>query len=104
VAFLSYASWWPHRRTFCKVNSVPALAAGHASTARGVAVLEALDTVADAHGAEPATVALAWLLTRPTVVAPIASARNLEQLPALLAVQDLTLTDEDIRLLTKASA
>ncbi|MFC9844297.1 aldo/keto reductase [Streptomyces sp. NPDC060223] len=80
------------------------LAAGHASTARGVAVLEALDTIADAHGAEPATVALAWLLTRPTVVAPIASARTLEQLPALLAVQDLTLTDEDTRLLTKASA
>ncbi|MDX2644293.1 aldo/keto reductase [Streptomyces sp. PA03-1a] len=78
-------------------------AAGYASTERGVAVLDALDTVAAAHGAELATVALAWLLTRPTVVAPIASARNLEQLPGLLAVQDLTLTDEDIRLLTKAS-
>ncbi|MER5516558.1 aldo/keto reductase [Streptomyces sp. NPDC002763] len=80
------------------------LAAGHVSTERGVAVLGALDTVAEAHGAELATVALAWLLTRPTVVAPIASARNLEQLPALLAVQDLTLTAEDIRLLTEASA
>jgi len=80
------------------------LAAGHAATARGVAVLKALDTVADAHGAEPATVALAWLLTRPTVAAPIASARDLAQLPALLAVQDLTLTDEDVHLLTKASA
>lgn len=78
-------------------------AAGYASTERGVAVLDALDTVAAAHGAELATVALAWLLTRPTVVAPIASARNLEQLPGLLAVQDLTLTDEDIRVLTKAS-
>ncbi|MFG3026862.1 aldo/keto reductase [Streptomyces sp. NPDC048254] len=80
------------------------LAAGHVSTERGVAVLGALDTVAEAHGAELATVVLAWLLTRPTVVAPIASARNLEQLPALLAVQDLTLTAEDIRLLTEASA
>ncbi|MDV9172029.1 aldo/keto reductase [Streptomyces sp. W16] len=80
------------------------LAAGPAVTARGVAVLEALDTVADAHGAEPATVALAWLLTRPTVAAPIASARDLAQLPALLAVQDLTLTHEDVHLLTKASA
>ena len=80
------------------------LAAGHASTARGASVLQALDTVAAAHDAELATVALAWLLTRPTVAAPIASARNLEQLPALLAVQDLTLTDEDIRLLTTASA
>ena len=80
------------------------LASGHASTARGAAVLRALDTVAAAHDAEFATVALAWLLTRPTVAAPIASARNLEQLPALLAVQDLTLTDDDIRLLTTASA
>ncbi|MGW7421722.1 hypothetical protein ACWGJB_16885 [Streptomyces sp. NPDC054813] len=41
---------------------------------------------------------------RPTVVAPIAGARNLEQLPALLAVQALSLTDEDIRLLAQASA
>ena len=80
------------------------LASGHASTARGAAVLQALDTVAAAHDAELATVALAWLLTRPTVAAPIASARNLEQLPALLAVQDLNLTDDDIRLLTTASA
>ncbi|WP_189929223.1 aldo/keto reductase [Streptomyces sulfonofaciens] len=87
------------------VDSARAEGAGkHLTTERGRRVLGALDTVAKAHGAEPATVALAWLLTRPTVVSPIASARTLEQLPALLAVTDLTLTEEDVRLLTDASA
>ncbi|MFI6943824.1 aldo/keto reductase [Streptomyces sp. NPDC050418] len=71
---------------------------------RGRKVLAALDTVAQAHGAEPATVALAWLAAQPTVVAPIASARTVEQLPALLAVAELTLTDQELGLLTQASA
>lgn len=48
---------------------------------RGPKVLAALDSVAAEHGAELATVALAWLNTRPTVAAPIASARTVEQLP-----------------------
>ncbi|MFJ3906520.1 aldo/keto reductase [Streptomyces sp. NPDC090025] len=70
---------------------------------RGLRVLAALDSVAEAHGAEPATVALAWLAARPTVAAPIASARTVEQLPALLAVADLTLTDTELATLTAAS-
>ncbi|NEC13890.1 aldo/keto reductase [Streptomyces sp. SID8014] len=76
----------------------------HLSTGRGQKVLAALDTVAEAHGAEVASVALAWLAARPTVAAPIASARAVEQLPALLAVADLTLTEDELRLLTVASA
>ena len=56
------------------------------------------------HGAEIATVALAWLAARPTVAAPIASARTVEQLPALLAVADLELTDAEVSALTVASA
>ncbi|MEU2051215.1 aldo/keto reductase, partial [Streptomyces albidoflavus] len=76
----------------------------HLATERGQKVLTALDTVAEAHGAEVASVALAWLAARPTVAAPIASARTVEQLPALLAVADLTLTDEELSLLTVASA
>lgn len=67
-------------------------------------VLTALDEVAQAHGAEVATVALAWLASRPTVAAPIASARTVEQLPALVAVADLELTDAELSKLTKASA
>ncbi|KUL51168.1 alcohol dehydrogenase [Streptomyces sp. NRRL F-4489] len=79
-------------------------AAEYLATERGRRVLEALDTVAKAHGAEPATVALAWLAAQPTVAAPIASARTAAQLPALLAVTELTLTDADLTLLTEASA
>lgn len=46
---------------------------------RGIAVLEALDEIARAHNAEVATVALGWLLAQPSVLSPIASARNVEQ-------------------------
>ncbi|WEV26226.1 aldo/keto reductase [Streptomyces sp. 71268] len=71
---------------------------------RGPRVLAALDEVAAAHGGvEIATVALAWLAAQPTVVAPIASARTLEQLPPLLAVADLELTAAEIAALTEAS-
>ncbi|MFF3911393.1 aldo/keto reductase [Streptomyces sp. NPDC001848] len=78
-------------------------AAKHLATERGRRVLAALDEVAEARGAEIPTVALAWLAAQPTVAAPIASARTVEQLPALLAVADLTLTDEDLAKLTEAS-
>ncbi len=87
------------------VDSVRAEGAGkHLETERGRKVLAALDAVAQERGAELATVALAWLVARPTVVAPIASARTTAQLQPLLAVADLTLTDEEIQRLTKASA
>ncbi len=79
-------------------------AAQHLRTERGRKVLAALDEVARTHDAEIASVALAWLASRPTVVAPIASARTVEQLPALLAVADLALTDADLSKLTVASA
>ncbi|MFE5191000.1 aldo/keto reductase [Streptomyces sp. NPDC056628] len=86
------------------VDSPRAQGAGqYAETERGRRVLAALDEVAAAHGVPVATVALAWLLSRPTVVAPIASARTTEQLPALLGVAELTLTDDELRRLTEAS-
>ncbi|MFM9449109.1 aldo/keto reductase [Streptomyces acidiscabies] len=76
----------------------------HLESERGVKVLAALDEVAAARGAEVATVALAWLAAQPTVAAPIASARVVEQLPALLAVADLELTEAEVARLTEASA
>ncbi|MER5913871.1 aldo/keto reductase [Streptomyces sp. NPDC001982] len=79
-------------------------AAQHLETERGQKVLTALDEIATAHGAPVPTVALAWLAAQPTVVAPIASARTLEQLPALLGMAELTLTDEEVTKLTRASA
>ncbi|MFE6547638.1 aldo/keto reductase [Streptomyces sp. NPDC057746] len=87
------------------VDSARAGRAGeYVKSERGVRVLAALDEIAQARGAEIATVALAWLADRPTVAAPIASARTVEQLPALLGVADLSLTDEESAKLTAASA
>ncbi|MFC4585451.1 aldo/keto reductase [Sphaerisporangium corydalis] len=79
-------------------------AAPYLKTERGRRVLEALDKVAAAHDAEVAAVALAWLLSRPTVAAPIASARVPEQVPALLAAADLILSPDEVALLDQASA
>jgi aryl-alcohol dehydrogenase-like predicted oxidoreductase len=76
----------------------------HLETERGRKVLAALDEVAQSHDAPVATVALAWLAAQPTVTAPIASARTVEQLPALLGVGELTLTDAEVGRLTEASA
>lgn len=92
-------------RTGTVVDSPRAGGAGkYLATDRGQRVLVALDEVAQAHDAEVATVALAWLAAQPTVAAPIASARTVEQLPALLAVADLKLTAEELDRLTAASA
>ncbi len=79
-------------------------AAAFLADSRGPKVLEALDAVAAAHDAEVATVALAWLAAQPTVVAPIASARTVEQLPALTAVADLKLTEQELAALSAAGA
>ncbi|GAA2453304.1 aldo/keto reductase [Streptomyces glaucus] len=79
-------------------------AAEHLRTERGRKVLAALDEIAEAHGVAVATVALAWLAAQPTVAAPIASARTVEQLPALLGVGELRLTQEELARLTAASA
>jgi aryl-alcohol dehydrogenase-like predicted oxidoreductase len=73
-------------------------------TPTGLAVLAALDAVAAGRGVGPATVALAWLRTRPSVVAPLASARTLDQLPALLAAAALDLTPDEVKALDAASA
>ncbi|MFD8823361.1 aldo/keto reductase [Streptomyces sp. NPDC059605] len=87
------------------VDSARAQSAGqYLESERGQKVLAALDKVAQEHDAQIATVALAWLASRPTVAAPIASARTVEQLPALVAVADLTLTEQDLAELTEASA
>ncbi|ONK13337.1 aldo/keto reductase [Streptomyces sp. MP131-18] len=79
-------------------------AARHLETERGRRVLAALDEIAANRSAAHATVALAWLAARPTVAAPIASARSADQLPPLLATADLTLTNAELALLTTASA
>ena len=79
-------------------------AAKHLDSERGQRVLTALDEIAGAHDAPVATVALAWLAAQPTVTAPIASARTVEQLPALLGVAELRLAQEEVDRLNQASA
>jgi aryl-alcohol dehydrogenase-like predicted oxidoreductase len=71
---------------------------------RGRNILKALDQVAQETGAKQATIALAWLLAQPTILAPIASATSTEQLQALLAAPTLNLTDTQLQTLTQASA
>jgi len=73
-------------------------------TDQGLAVVDALATIADAHDTELASVALAWLQAQPDVVAPIASARNTEQLPALLASAELQLSTDELRTLSDVSS
>jgi len=70
---------------------------------RGLRILAALDAVAGAHGAKPAEVALAWLIAREGVTAPIASATNAEQLDSLVRATQLELSAQDIASLTAAS-
>ncbi|MEO5829564.1 MAG: aldo/keto reductase [Rhodanobacter sp.] len=70
----------------------------------GLQVLAAVDAVAAAHGARPAQVALAWLIARPGITAPIVSATSVEQLHELLGATSLTLSDGEIAQLDLASA
>ena len=71
---------------------------------RGLRILAALDEVAARHGAQPGEVALAWLMARPGVTAPIASASRVEQVDGLVAATRLALTPDDITALDQASA
>jgi aryl-alcohol dehydrogenase-like predicted oxidoreductase len=63
---------------------------------RGLRLLSALDDVAAVHHTTVAAVSLAWLAAQPTVVAPIASARAVEQLADLLPVVDITLSPGEL--------
>ena len=70
---------------------------------RGFKILRALDQVAQKYNATPARVSLAWLLARPSITAPIASATSLEQLHDLTASVELKLDQASIQILNQAS-
>lgn len=70
---------------------------------RGLRILAAVEKVAKETGAAPATVALAWLLSRPAVTAPIASATSLAQLEEIIAAARLKLDPSALELLNRAS-
>jgi aryl-alcohol dehydrogenase-like predicted oxidoreductase len=71
---------------------------------RGERILAALDEVAAAHAATPGEVAIAWLIARQGVSAPIASATSLEQLESLLRATELRLSPPEMLLVDNASA
>ena len=87
-----------------KVVSQRAESAGSYLNEKGIRVLTALDEVAAAHDISVTTTALAWLAAQPTVVAPIASARTTEQLPDLLRVAEVRLSNAELQRLNQASA
>ena len=72
-------------------------------TEDGFRVLDALDAVAKKHNAKMGQVALAWLMARPSVTSPIASATNMDQLVELTATVALSLDADDIAKIDEAS-
>lgn len=70
---------------------------------QGFRVLRALDAVAAAYHSKPAKVALAWLIARPGISAPIASATDLEQLKDLVDATNLRLDAASVEKLNQAS-
>ncbi|WP_316207272.1 aldo/keto reductase [Bradyrhizobium sp. SZCCHNR3118] len=71
---------------------------------RGMRILAGLDEVAKETGAEPASIALAWLLAKPSVTAPIASATKPEHVDTLVAATKLALSKDQVARLDAASA
>ena len=73
-------------------------------TERGFKILQALDKVSDEYHTTPASVAIAWLQSRPSITAPIASATSIVQLQSLMKASEIKLSDEAISLLNTASS
>ena len=71
---------------------------------RGRRILAALDEAAQATGATPGQVAIAWVMAQPAVTSPIASATSLPQLAELVRAAELKLDRETLNRLTRASA
>ncbi len=71
---------------------------------RGTRILSALDALAEKHQSTPAQISLAWLMARPSITAPIASATSLAQLDDLAKAAHLTLSPDDVEQLNQASA
>jgi aryl-alcohol dehydrogenase-like predicted oxidoreductase len=71
---------------------------------RGFRIIEALDSVAQEHNITPAQVTIAWLISHPSITAPIASATNLEQLKELLEATTIELNPSAVDRLNQASA
>ena len=71
---------------------------------RGFTILDAVEKVAETHDATPTQVALAWILARPAITAPIASTTTVEQTREMMAAVDLKLSPDSLAALDHASA
>ncbi|TGR75580.1 aldo/keto reductase, partial [Mesorhizobium sp. M2D.F.Ca.ET.223.01.1.1] len=71
---------------------------------RGMRILAALDALAERHSAKQAEVALAWIIARPGITAPIASATTPAQMDSLIRAASLKLSADDIAALDRASS
>lgn len=71
---------------------------------RGLKILDALDEISAQYNSNPAAVALAWLIQRPSVTAPIVSATSKDQLKSMIQAPQLELDANALRYLTAASA
>ena len=71
---------------------------------RGLRILDALDEIAKQYNATPAQISLAWLLAKPVITAPIASATSVQQLDELLNATRLKLNAAAVQKLEDASA
>ena len=91
-------------RSAADLKGARAGAVGGMLNPRGLKILGALDEIAQDTASTPAQVSLAWLMRRPAIAAPIASATSLEQLSDLVAATRLDLDDEAMRRLDQASA
>jgi aryl-alcohol dehydrogenase-like predicted oxidoreductase len=114
VALANRLATWPYfglaagfltgkYRPGVEVESVRSRSVARYLNERGFRVLAELDRVAEAHQVSVAAVALRWLAQQPGVLAPIASARNPEQLKDLLQVGDFNLNPDELAALRAAT-
>jgi aryl-alcohol dehydrogenase-like predicted oxidoreductase len=71
---------------------------------RGLSILDALNKAAQEYSSTPAAIALAWVIARPSITAPIASATSVQQLHELAKAVEIKLSAETMAALTQASA
>ena len=107
ITYYSLASGFltgKYRSSYDLTKSERGATAGRYLNTRGFRILEALDRVAGRYHAQLSSVALAWLMARPGITAPIASVTNLTQLKDLLHSTTLALDADALSILNEASA
>ncbi|MFC4223215.1 aldo/keto reductase [Lysinibacter cavernae] len=86
------------------VGNARRMRAGQHITRHGFRVLAVVERVAHEHGVSPATVALAWLLSKQNIVAPVVSADTLAHVDDMISSTDLRLTEQQLNDLDRVSA